>query len=136
MEEASNNLTLDQILTQLNQTWEDIATIKLEINGIEQETLAQDSILMATFSELFSELTFNAIKHGSAKSVEFTISKIEDNIITLNCSDNGTRPPDSSRVGLGTRLLDECALSWNRQSTDSGTTTILQLPFATKAQTT
>lgn len=135
VEEASNNLTLDQNLTQLDQTWEDIAAIKLESKGIEPEELAQDPILMATLSELFSELTFNAIKHGGAKSVEFTISKSEDNIITLACSDNGTRPPDSSRVGLGTRLLDECALSWNRQSTDSGTTTILQLPFAPKVQT-
>ena len=130
LNDSSETPALDQILDSLNSTWQDIATVSFEVGPSQREQLASDPILMNTISELFSELTFNSIRHGEASKVAFEIIKTSDNTFTLSCSDNGTRPSDSSRIGLGTKLIDECALEWSRESTESGTKTTLRLPFA------
>jgi two-component sensor histidine kinase len=87
---------------------------------------------MNTLRELLSELTFNAIKHGGANKVSFSISQTSDNTVELTCTDNGERTSDSGRVGLGTKLLDECALQWRRGplNESKGTRTEVLLPFA------
>jgi two-component sensor histidine kinase len=87
---------------------------------------------MNTLRELLSELTFNAIKHGGANKVLFSVSLATDNTVELTCIDNGERPSDSGRVGLGTKLLDECALQWTREplNESKGTRTEVLLPFA------
>lgn len=130
LDEVGSSLDLDKVVADLNQTWEDIAKIQLELNGVDQQALAKDQVLSSTLVELFSELSFNAIKHGKANSIQLVVKDEQPNIISLTCKDNGLRPEDSSRVGLGTKLLDECALSWERVITDCGTETKLLLPFS------
>ena len=83
-------------------------------------------------TELIPELAFNAIKHAKTKSIEFLIQSEEKNLVRLSCLHSGSRTSDSGKVGLGTRLLEECALSWTRHSVDSGTLTTLLLPYVPK----
>jgi two-component sensor histidine kinase len=114
----------------LAATWEGVATCEIELMGMSEDELSRDPVLMNTLRELFSELTFNAIKHGGANRVSLSISRASDNTIELTCIDNGNRPTDSGRVGLGTKLLDECALSWKRETVGLGTRTAVMLPFS------
>lgn len=130
LEDLESVPTLQSTINRINQTWEEIAKSTLELIGISEEELSQDAVLSTNLTELLPELAFNAIKHGEAKEIEFRIEKSEEDLIRLSCLDSGSRPSDSGRVGLGTKLLDECALSWTRTTTDSGTLTTLLLPFA------
>jgi two-component sensor histidine kinase len=130
LSEASSAQSFDGIMGSLAATWEGIATSELELRNIAEDELSSDPVLMNTLRELLSELTFNAIKHGGANKVLFSISLAMDNTIELTCTDNGERPSDSGRVGLGTKLLDECALSWTRRQAEVGTKTTVILPFA------
>jgi two-component sensor histidine kinase len=88
--------------------------------------------LSTNLAELIPEPAFNAIKHGGANKVPFSLSLVIENTIELTCTDNGGRPADSSRVGLGTKLLYECAIMWRRRATKEakGITTTVVLPFA------
>jgi two-component sensor histidine kinase len=124
---------LENVIGRINQTWEDIAESSLELNGVTEAEISKDAVLLANLAELIPELAFNAIKHGGAKKVAFTLGLATENTAQLTCTDNGERPADSGRVGLGTKLLDECALQWKREPNKEtkGTITEVMLPFAT-----
>jgi two-component sensor histidine kinase len=132
LDDLENSPTLQNVIGRINQTWEDIAKSTLELNGITEDEISKDAILLANLAELIPELAFNAIKHGGANRVEFGLSLMTSNAVEILCNDNGERPADSGRVGLGTKLLDECALEWTRGPLEEGggTTTKVVLPFA------
>ena len=131
--EGNNVQNFAGIMGSLAATWEGIATSEIDLRDIAEDELSGDPVLMNTLRELLSELTFNAIKHGGANKVLFSVSLATDNTVELTCADNGERPSDSGRVGLGTKLLDECALSWKRETAEIGTKTTVVLPFAANA---
>ena len=121
---------LEGIMGSLAATWEGIAASEIELRDVAEDELSRDPVLMNTLLELVSELTFNAIKHGGANRISFSVRQVSENTVELTCTDNGERPADSGRVGLGTKLLDECALNWAREQAEVGTKTIVVLPFA------
>lgn len=123
---------LEGIMVSLAATWQGVATSEIELTDITEDELSRDPVLMNTLRELVSELTFNAIKHGGANRISFSVRQVSENTVELTCTDNGERPADSGRVGLGTKLLDECALQWKREplKQSKGTRTEVTLPFA------
>jgi hypothetical protein len=132
LDDLENIPTLETVINRVNQTWEGIAKSTLQLKEITEAEISKDVVLMTNLAELIPELAFNAIRHGKAKSIEFVIEMSEANLIRLSCLDSGSRSSDSGRVGLGTKLLDECALSWNRETTDAGTLTVLLIPHLPK----
>lgn len=128
--ESSASKSLDQMVSLVQQTWEGIAQISLDVSEVEAAEFSLDPILMNSISEIIPELAFNAIKHGEAQKIDFSIAKASENTIVLTCMDNGNQAPDSGRIGLGTKLLDECALEWKRESRSTGTATSVHLPYA------
>lgn len=127
--ESRNPSNLKEIFTELGETWEGLAIIELRGTPEDSHRLETDPRLMVTLGELVPELAFNSIKHGLATSVVFEIQIPDPKTLLLTCQDNGTRPPESSRVGLGTKLLDECAIRWSRFTKDGNTHTEIELPF-------
>jgi len=62
------------------------------------------------------ELCFNSIKHGKANELKVLIEQNSPKTIVLKVQDNGQQTEvKSSKIGLGTKLLDECAISWKRE---------------------
>ena len=127
---ATQTVSLDEILENVRETWLGVATCHLTIQEEAERLLATDLITLATLTELIPELAFNAIKHGQATLVSFDLESADNHLLTMTCRDNGLRPPESGRVGLGTKLLDECAVSWQRSSADGGTVTEIVLPLS------
>jgi signal transduction histidine kinase len=125
--------TLKDIFMELGEIWEGVAVIRLNGSVSDAEALEADPRLMVTFGELIPELSFNAVRHGQASLLEFSISFSDQRTLLLSCVDNGNRPAQMSRVGLGTKLLDECAISWRRYSKDDHTHTDIELPFVSQA---
>lgn len=124
--------SFEEVLDYLRQTWEGIASVSLAVSPEQSKEFSRDQVLMNTLSELLSELAFNAIKHGKATKIEFSVSKSTDNTVVLACYDNGSQPEESGRIGLGTKLLGECALQWKRGPLEGpkGTLTEVMLPFS------
>lgn len=122
--------SIQEIFMEVGSIWEGVAAIELQGTKSDADSLSLDPRLMLTLGELVPELCFNAVKHGGASSMVFQISFTDPRTLSLICTDNGTRPPEKSRVGLGTKLLDECAISWRRYQVNSHTKTEIELPFA------
>jgi len=128
VEEKSRTKGIRDIFQDLETTWGGIATVSFRAPSGSNE-LELDSQLLETLSDLIPELTFNSIKHGNATRLDFTMQFENNETLSVKCQDNGNRPSASGKVGLGTQLLDQCALQWARLSDESGTATTLLLPF-------
>lgn len=122
--------TLEEITARVRRTWTNVAEIDVPVSESMRSTLASDPQLMRALSELIPELVFNSVKHGEATKISCEVAEEGPDTVTLTCLDNGSRPPQSSRVGLGTKLLDEYALRWNRVVEGGRTVTTLVLPIS------
>lgn len=121
---------LEDTIARVKKTWASVARVELEVVESVRATAESDPHLMRALSELIPELVFNSVKHGDATQITCLLAEAGPDTLTLTCRDNGTRPPQSGRVGLGTKLLDEYALRWNRAVESDQTVTTLVLPLA------
>jgi signal transduction histidine kinase len=128
--ESVDPVSLDIVIADLVDTWEGIASCTITADSRTKELLESDPVVMTALGELIPELTFNAVKHGGATAVDCELELQDERTLRMVCADNGSRPADSGRVGLGTKLLDECASSWHRTSDAEGTVTVAYVPYA------
>ena len=129
LEDSSAIKDCRAVLDSLRKTWSDVATFSLELPEGLEEQLQSDPQIMQTLVDLVFELAFNAIKHGDATEIQFTIAQHSPRTIVLDCLDNGQKLEEGAAEGLGTKLFDECSLQWSRTKTDSGVSTQLVLPI-------
>lgn len=129
--ESVSHVSLGDVMTDLVDTWEGIAVCTVTADPETAAALESDPIAMSALAELIPELTFNAVKHGGAASIDFALTLHDQRTLRMVCTDNGSRPSGSGRIGLGTKLLDECASSWHRSSTANGTVTVAYVPCTT-----
>jgi signal transduction histidine kinase len=120
---------LDTIFEKVSDTWRGVATVHIDITGITVPEIERDALLSRTLTDLVPELVFNAIRHGSATEVTLTVHPTRFGALVVSCRDNGTGPEKSSRIGLGTKLLDSCSIRWRRFRHAQTTVTELTLPF-------
>lgn len=120
---------LKEIVTATKATWVGLATVSSLLSHNDMALLESDPVCSATISELIPELCFNSINHGGATAVSISLTRETDDIVDLRITDDGRSRPESGRVGLGTLLLRDCSISWERRSTPGGSETIVRLPF-------
>jgi signal transduction histidine kinase len=123
-------VSLATVIEDIQATWEGVATCSMAADDRAKAMVASDPIVMNALAELLPELAFNAIKHGQATVVTFALELDDERTLRMLCTDNGSRPPESGRVGLGTKLLDELALRWQRIAKHKGTVTEVFVPFS------
>jgi signal transduction histidine kinase len=121
---------LERTFSEVDETWAGVASIDLDTTNIALSDIGEDQVVSHTLADLIPELVFNAIRHGHATQVSFVVSLDGPGILSVVCRDNGTGHSASSKVGLGTKLLDSCSLHWHRYRDDTSTVTQLTLPFA------
>jgi signal transduction histidine kinase len=128
--ESGGPASLNILIADLTDTWEGIASCTITADSHTRELLESDPVVMTALGELIPELAFNAVKHGGATAVDCELELQDERTLRMVCADNGSRPSDSGRVGLGTKLLDECASSWSRTNDAKGTVTVAYVPYA------
>jgi signal transduction histidine kinase len=128
--ESGGPASLNILIADLTDTWEGIASCTITADSHTRELLESDPVVMTALGELIPELAFNAVKHGGATAVDCELELQDERTLRMVCADNGSRPSDSGRVGLGTKLLDECASSWHRTNDAKGTVTVAYVPYA------
>ena len=99
----------------LTQTWQGVSSISFEADETLKKLIERDKLCQTALVDVIPELCFNSIKHGKASEVMVSIEKSSPKTILLKVSDNGQKVAEKSNKGLGTKLLDECAISWKRE---------------------
>ena len=111
---STKNQKLDEMIEKLKQTWQGVAVINFEANQEVINNVDKDNLCSTALLDIIPELCFNSIKHGQASEVEVSLSHINPKTILLQVKNNGVEGDKDSQKGLGTKLLDECAISWHR----------------------
>jgi len=129
--------TIDRIIA----TWDGVCTITVDLDPAAADCLARDEVLRSCTVDLMTEAASNAVRHGRARQVGIRLV-CRDQLLELTVVDDGgagpapagDREPGSpakdQRGGLGTRILDECALEWHRTPADRGSVLVARLPTA------
>jgi signal transduction histidine kinase len=102
------------MVDKLKQTWQGVASISFEANQEVINNVDKDNLCSTALLDIIPELCFNSIKHGQASQVQVTLTQINPKTILLQVKNNGLEGDKDSQKGLGTKLLDECAISWHR----------------------
>ena len=111
---STKNQKLDEMIEKLKQTWQGVAVINFEANQEVINNVDNDNLCSTALLDIIPELCFNSIKHGQASEVEVSLTQINPKTILLQVKNNGVEGDKDSQKGLGTKLLDECAISWHR----------------------
>jgi uncharacterized protein YukE len=115
-ETKSHTQELDSVFENVQQTWQGLATIKFSVEEKLKKIIQNDNLCQTALVDVIPELCFNSIKHGKANELKVLIEQNSPKTIVLKVQDNGQQMEvKSSKVGLGTKLLDECSISWKRE---------------------
>jgi len=115
-ETKSQTQDLDSVFENVQQTWQGLATIKFSVEEKLKKIIQNDNLCQTALVDVIPELCFNSIKHGKANELKVLIEQNSPKTIVLKVQDNGQQMEvKSSKIGLGTKLLEECAISWKRE---------------------
>lgn len=119
--------SLDVVMERVKSTWAGLVDIELSADAKVLARLSSDATAAIAVNDLLTELTYNSVKHGSATEILISIS-CDERQLCLDLQDNGKQLTQDQHRGLGSSLLDDCAISWSRSRTGERTRTSLLLP--------
>jgi signal transduction histidine kinase len=115
---------LEQSLSDLSEFWDGVATIRWSLRPVVKSTLANHPVTSATAIELIREACSNAVRHGRAGQIRVKVALSKDQTkLAITVTNDGALVTLSTKPGLGTKLLNELALSWSLKS-ENGTTVL------------
>jgi signal transduction histidine kinase len=128
--ESDSVTSLLQVGQRLSATWEGICTIDLHANAQIEFLVREQPALRACLVDIVSEAVTNAIRHSGASTASITmrVADPELPVLHVEVESNGRYAGEGERGGLGSRLLDECTLSWSRTPTAQGQLLTAEFP--------
>ena len=129
LQRVSDSVDLNQVFTELGDTWEGICAIQTRHSKAILKRAQQDAVSASLVAECVPELSFNAIKHGEAKNISIEILKPKNDTIQILVEDDGKKFTEGPKLGLGLKHLNESALAVDRDYVNGRNITKLTLPF-------
>ncbi len=121
---------LMSVIQKIQENWAAIAEIQADIPGQDLARIQKDSLCMATLLDVIPELVFNGVKHGQATRISISIRFKSDRVVCLIVVDNGKNQLQESKIGLGTKILNESSIAWSRERADDSTVTSADFAFS------
>jgi acetolactate synthase-1/2/3 large subunit len=119
------------VIEKIAQSWEKVAKIEPVIESEVLNKLELDQLCRNALVDVLPELVFNGIKHGKATDFRIELNHLaESDVVRLVITDNGNFELVESVTGVGTRILNESCISWNRIRKDSKTVTTADFAFS------
>lgn len=118
---------LAETFARVREMWAGVATITLEAEPGMIDVLARDPVCSRAVADVLTEGCSNAVRHGKATSIAIRLRFEGTTRVCVVVSDDGHARAIEGE-GMGSRLLDTVAISWNRTSTAEGTQLSVLLP--------
>lgn len=114
---AGLRIELVESLKALKETWSGITDIKLTISPELLEKISHSNELPIVINEILKEAVTNAVRHGSAKSIEIELASLSSGKIQIQVVNDGLKPVSGSSIGVGSNIFSKLCLStsltWN-----------------------
>lgn len=111
--------SIDQSISRIVTTWDGVCEVRASIDDAANTLIADDLVTRACVIDILTDAVSNAVRHGKAEAVSIRISSPLD-VLVIDVQDNGTAVAEGLSTGLGSALLDECALTWSLTRRDDG----------------
>ena len=119
---------LPRLIAKTQENWVSVAAVTSQISDL--ELIQQDVLCVVALIDVIPELVFNAIKHGKATAIEIFIKLKDQRIVELTVKDNGVHELIDLGSGLGTKIMNESAISWKRERVSSYTFTSAEFAYS------
>lgn len=124
---------LHKLISQTVQSWASVAAVTSQVSDTDLVAIAQDPLCVVALIDVIPEAVFNAIKHGKADKIAISITFKDDRIVELTVTDNGVHELVDLGTGLGTKILTEATVTWQRKRVEG--TTVTRAEFAYSLET-
>jgi anti-sigma regulatory factor (Ser/Thr protein kinase) len=123
---------LREVLTQCRDLWVRNCAIQFELPEDLEHRLREslNTALAVGVAEVSREAIGNAVRHGNATNIDLQFALDDHDIIHVEISNNGAAIPDDASPGLGSELLDDVCLDWERKTDGDITTLHAMFTFA------
>jgi signal transduction histidine kinase len=122
---------LPRLIANTQENWVSVAAVTSQISDL--ELIQQDVLCVVALIDVIPELVFNAIKHGKATAIEISIKLKDQRVVELTVKDNGVHELIDLGSGLGTKIMNESAISWNRERVSGYTVTSAEFAYSLEA---
>ena len=113
---------LEESLADLSEFWDGVAKIRWRLSPAAKKVVAEHPVTSATAIELIREACSNAVRHGRAAQIRVSVEVSKDQSrLLINVSNDGALVTLTTQPGLGTKLMNELALSWSLTSENGST---------------
>ncbi len=117
---------------RVSATWEGIADVIIAATSAALRSMHDDPVVTAIALEIITEAVSNAVRHGRAAVITGEVA-VRDGDLWIRVADDGGGAGGAGS-GIGTEVLRECSLTWNRVSHVTGTELLVTLPLGASAQ--
>lgn len=115
---GDDRVTWGEGIRRIEATWAGVARIEVRVTPEALATLHADRVSAGVMLEILGEGVSNGIRHGDATRVEaLVVAEGDDLCFTI--TDDGCRGLREG-AGMGSRLLDDCCLWWERAEVAEG----------------
>ena len=118
---APDHIDVGHELAQIEQTWQGICAIDMQADSQTLQRIQADPLCAASFVDIVGEAAANAVIHGSATRIAFTVAEQGDREVRIEAVDDGSGVSDREGGGLGSQILREACTEWGLSS-DGDTT--------------
>lgn len=119
---------LPGLIAKTRENWFAVAAVTSQISDL--ELIQQDVLCVVALIDVIPELVFNAIKHGKANAIEISIELKDQRTVQLTVQDNGIYELTDLGSGLGTKIMNESAISWKRERVTGSTITTAEFAYS------
>ena len=117
-----------RLIAKTQENWASVAAVTSQISDLER--IQQDVLCVVALIDVIPELVFNAIKHGKATAIEISIKLKDQRIVELTVKDNGVNELIELGSGLGTKIMNESAISWKHERVSGYTVTSAEFAYS------
>ena len=114
--EAPEQPPFADFMASLTGAWGNVCAIKLGVSARAKRALDASADARSCVNEICKEAISNAVRHGDAKNAVISIDRIQDDLLTLEVSNDGGPQPESVKPGMGSQMIDELTLEWSLTS--------------------
>lgn len=120
---------IDTLMELTLSNWSGAVDITFAVDPQARQALRSDALCARSVNDLIPELVFNSVRHGHARVIDVRLEVADHRTLSLSVMDNGSADTTVAHYGLGSTLLDEASISWNRNRFGDHTTTTCLLPY-------
>ena len=124
-------LTLEEVISSWKNSWGDLLMLSIDMDELTADVVDEDPVFVGTFSDVLSEFTTNAIKHGKAKHVSVSLATDGEHRVRIVMRNDGRRAKPDAREGMGLSFMKSVTIESDIPESEQGFSVSLLMPLAT-----